>query len=79
VVELEAVAYARTSGGPAVSRQSMELRTGALAAGAATDLHVPTRRAQIRGYRVRVDRDGQVRESNEGNNTAAVSCQAPVG
>ncbi len=72
--------YAVSAEGGRPRSEGVELRTSALAAGAAIDLHVPTGRAQISGYSMTVDRDGRVRESNEGNNTAAaVSCQAPVG
>ncbi|HSD28741.1 MAG TPA: CARDB domain-containing protein [Vicinamibacteria bacterium] len=51
----------------------------ALAPGATADVPVSTGGADVAAFRVTVDRDGRVRESNEANNTAAVRCPPPVG
>lgn len=54
-------------------------RVRALAPGATADVPVSTGGADVAAFRVTVDRDGRVRESNEANNTAAVRCPPPVG
>jgi hypothetical protein len=63
--------------GPAVP-QRQQLRIGKLDPGEKADLTVDTGGAWISAYRLTVDREGRVTESNERNNTATVRCPPPV-
>jgi hypothetical protein len=76
-VRLRPAGRTRTVDGPGASPQ--RLRTSELPPGGTTELLVPTGDFQVGGYSVTVDRDGRVRESNEANNTATVTCPAIVG
>lgn len=67
---------AGTADGPS---SPMALSTSALPAGATADLVVPTNDTRVGSYTVTVNRDRRVREANEGNNTAKVTCPVPVG
>ena len=66
-----------TMDGPAVP-QRQQLRIGKLDPGEKADLTVDTGGAWISAYRLTVDREGRVTESNERNNTATVRCPPPV-
>lgn len=56
-----------------------ELRTPAVRAGAGSVVTFSSRFLQSRTLRVTVDSSGLVREANEENNTAVISCPAPIG
>ena len=71
-------------GDSALTRRSaaptaQELATPALRPGAASVLTFSSRLLRSLRLRITVDASGRVRESNEGNNTAVISCPAPVG
>ena len=77
-VLLKAARRVGTADGPSRPREK-RVSTAALPVGGTTDLLVPTDNTPIGAYTVTVNRDGRVRESNEANNTASVTCPAPIG
>jgi hypothetical protein len=77
-VELEAQDYTLMARQPE-RRNALELRTPAVRAGARSVVTFSLRAVQNLRLRVTVDSSGLVRESNEDNNTAVISCPAPIG
>jgi hypothetical protein len=58
---------------------ALELRTPAVRAGAGSVVTFSSRLLRSLSLRVTVDSSGLVRESNKDNNTAVISCPAPIG
>ena len=59
--------------------RQLRARVGRLAAGATADIPVETGGIAIGSYRLTVDSDSRVKESNEANNTVSVTCPVPIG
>lgn len=77
-IEFEAQEYTRAARLPE-RPNAPELKTPAVRAGAGSVVTFSSRLLQNRRLRVTVDSSGLVREANEDNNTAQISCPAPIG
>lgn len=76
LIAFEAQEYTRAAGLPG---RGPELTTPAVRARAGSVVTFSSRFLQSRTLRVTVDSSGLVREANEENNTALISCPAPIG
>jgi len=76
-VVVETAGYTRTEG--LAGQNVQELRTPAIRRGTASAVTFSSRLLQSRRLTVTVDSSGRVREANEENNTAVITCPPPIG